>query len=240
MADSDTEAIVERSIATNETDWRDEPTYDHWERDDSGGEAKTYQVLMIDATPYERLVAINDRRLSPSRERDEQQKLEKVIAKRRSESASQRTRRVAEYTRQHERVRALFRELGRAFKFTLQGERQVESRTVYVLAATPRSDYTPSDGDARALAGMNAEFLIDTETFHWVNVSAWVRQPVSLFGILMRLEPGTFLELEKAPVGDGVWQISHFAMRSQAKILSLVPHRSYEDDRYYNYAKASH
>lgn len=239
-ADPDIDTIVEHSIATNEADWRDEPSYDHWERDDSGGEAKTYQVLMIDGTPYDRLVAINDQPLSPSKERDEQQKLEKVLAKRRSESASQRTRRVAEYTRQHDRVRALFRELGRAFNFTLQGERQIESRTVYVLAATPRSDYKPPGADARALAGMNAEFLIDTETFHWVSVSARVRQPVSLFGILMRLEPGTFLELEKAPVGDGVWQISHLAMRSQAKILALVPHGSYEDDRYYNYAKASH
>src|SRR5207247_340307 len=116
-----------------------------------------------DGTPYERLVAINDQALSSSKERDEQQKLEKVIAKRRSESASQRIHRVAEYTREHDRVRGLFRELGRAFKFTLQGERRVESRLVYVLAATPRSDYTPPDVDARALTGMSAEFLIDTQ-----------------------------------------------------------------------------
>ena len=57
-AEPDIQTIVERSIATNEADWRDEPSYDHWERDDSGDEAKTYQVLMIDGTPYERLVAI--------------------------------------------------------------------------------------------------------------------------------------------------------------------------------------
>jgi len=238
-ADPDVNTIVERSIAANEADWREEPGYDHWERDDSGGEAKTYQVLMIDGTPYERLVAINDQALSPSKERDEQQKLEKVIAKRRSESTSQRAHRVAEFNREHDRVRALFRELGRAFKFTFQGERRVESRSVYVLSATPRSDYKPADADARALTGMNAEFLIDTETFHWVKVSARVRKPVSLFGILMRLEPGTFLELEKEPVGDGVWETSHLAIRSQAKILSLVPHSTYEDDRYYNYAKVS-
>jgi hypothetical protein len=235
----DMNTIMERSIATNEADWRDEPTYNHRERDDSGHGSKTYEVIMIDGTPYERLVAVNDQELPPAKERDEQEKLDRVIAKRRSESASERAHRLAEYTRQHERIGELFRELSRAFNFRLEGERQTKSGAVYVVAATPRTDYTPPDMDARALTGMNAEFLIDAHTFHWVKVSAQVRRPVSLFGVLMRLEPGTSLELEKTPVGDGVWQISRLAIRSHAKVLAFLPHRTYEDDRFDNYAKAS-
>jgi hypothetical protein len=238
-ATPDVNSLLERSIAANESDWRDESGYDHWERDDSGGVVKTYHVLMIDGTPYERLVAINDQALSSSKEQDEQQKLDKVIAKRRVESKSQRAHRLAEYQRDHDRVRAMFHELGRAFTFTLHGARRVESRTVYVLAATPRSDYTPPDVDARALAGMHAEFWIDAQSFRWVKVTAEVHRPVSVFGLFVRLEPGTVLELEKAPVGDGIWLTSRLAIRSQTKILSFLSHRTYEDDRYYNYAKAS-
>jgi hypothetical protein len=239
LAPQNVESIVQRSIVANEADWCAEPDYDHWERDDTGSEAKTYQVSMIDGTPYERLFEIDDQPLSAARQRDEQRKWDKVMGGRASESPSQRAHRLAAYERQHDRVRALFHELGQAFEFTFHGQRPLGSRTVYVLEATPRSDYKPSNIDARALTGMHAEFWIDTQSYHWAKVTARVHRPISFFGVLMRLEPGTFLELEKAPVGDDVWLTTHLAVRSEAKILSFLPHRTYEDDRYYNYTKVS-
>jgi hypothetical protein len=237
VANPDVETLVQRSLAATEFDWRAEPGYDHRERNNTGGAANTYQVTMIDGTPYKRLVAINDQLLPPSRERDEQRKLETVIAQRRSESPSQRAARLAAYGRQRDRVGAVLREVGRAFAFTLNGERSIGSRSAYVLAAVPRGDYSSSNADARALANLNGEIWIDRETFHWVKVTAGVQQAFSLFGVFVRLEPGTALEWERAPVEDGVWLTSRLVVRSQMKILSLLPHRKNMDARYYDYTK---
>ena len=62
--------IVRRSIAATETDWKALPHFSDIERDadTKGGSttSKTYQVLMIDGSPYSRLIAIDDKPLSPA------------------------------------------------------------------------------------------------------------------------------------------------------------------------------
>jgi len=68
-------------------------------------------------------------------------------------------------------------------------------------------------------------------------VTAKVIHPVSIEGFLARVEPGTRFEIEKAPVGDGSWQITHFSMQSHAKILLLVNHSSQEEDWFYDFKK---
>jgi hypothetical protein len=51
------------------------------------------------------------------------------------------------------------------------------------------------------------------------------------------VEPGTRFEIEKAPVPDGSWQITHFSMQSHAKVLFLVNHSSQEEDWFYDFEK---
>jgi len=51
------------------------PDYDYIERDrQQGGGTKTYEELMILGSPYERLVAVNGKPLSPERQTQEQTK----------------------------------------------------------------------------------------------------------------------------------------------------------------------
>jgi hypothetical protein len=73
-----------------------------------------------------------------------------------------------------------------------------------------------------------------------VKVTAKVIRPVSIEGFLARVEPGTRFELQKMPVGDGIWLPKHFAMKSQAKILRLFSRSSQEDDTFSNYHKAAY
>ena len=84
---------------------------------------------------------------------------------------------------------------------------------------------------------MVGQLWIDQKTFQWVKVVAEVVHPVSIGGFLARVDPGTRFELDKAPVGNGIWLPSHFSMKSDAKVLHMFSHDSQEDVTYFDYKK---
>src|SRR5438093_2893059 len=89
-AQVDPQEIIRRSVAANEADWKAAPNFSFAERDvtTKGGSktVKTYEVLMIEGSSYNRLTAINDKPLSPAAQAQEKQKLEREIANRKRES----------------------------------------------------------------------------------------------------------------------------------------------------------
>lgn len=235
----DAAAILHRSVEANQADWKAAPGYDYSERERTPNGSMTYRVRMIEGSPYQELVAENGKRLSASEQRELQEDLQQTIAKRRSESASDRARRVAKFNRDRERDQVLMQQLTQAFDFHLLGERNLRDHTVYVLRATPRAGYQPPNTDSEVLPGMRGTLWIDTQTYQWVKVEARVVRPVSIAGFLARVQPGTRFELEKMPVGDGIWLPKHFAMESSARILFLFRRHTQEDDTYFNYQKAA-
>ena len=84
---------------------------------------------------------------------------------------------------------------------------------------------------------MQGELWIDQKTYQWVKITAEVIHPVSIEGFLAQVEPGTRFELEKSPVGNGIWQTTHFSMHSNAKILHVFGHASYEEESYSDYQR---
>lgn len=227
--------IIERSVAANHADWKAAPAYDYFERDREGGTSKTYQVMMIAGSPYERLVGEDGKPLTSNQKAEQQRKLDDVRAQRQAESSQQRERRVAEYEKDRRRDHLLMDELARAFDFSLVGQQKLGPYDVYVLRATPRPGYKPPNMEAHILTGMQGKLWIDMATFQWVKVEAEVIQPVSIAGFLARVEPGTHFELEKMPVADDIWLPSHFSMKSRAKILFLFSDNTLEDDTYFDY-----
>ena len=110
---------------------------------------------------------------------------------------------------------------------------------VYILKATPRRGYKAPDRDSEVLTGMEGELWIDQKTYQWVKVEAHVVHPVRIEGFIAEVEPGTMFEVEKRPVAGDIWMASHFAMKSNAKVMLVVPHKGEEDDTYFNYRKAT-
>jgi len=234
----DTEAIIERSVEANAADWKAAPEYDFFERDqETGGGTKTYQDLMISGSPYERLVAVNGKPLSPEQQAEEKRELETTIVHRRNESAFERAERVEKYERDRQRDRVLMDQLTKALDFTFLGQQKLDGHEVYVLKATPKPGYQPPTVESEVLTGMQGELWIDEKTFQWVRVEARVVHPVSIEGFLARVEPGTRFELEKMPVEDDIWLPKHFAMKSQARILFLFRKESQANETYYGYHK---
>lgn len=238
LGQKDANAIVQRSVEANKRDWEAVPKFDCWERDRTSEGTKTYEDTMILGTPYQRLVEVNGKPLTPEQTADEKRKLEKTVAERKSESPDKKAERIAKYDEERRRDHAMMDEMVKAFDFKLIGATMLNGRAVYSLQASPRKGYQPPNMETQALTGMEGKLWVDKKTFQWVKVEAHVTHPVSIKGFLAQVEPGTHFELEKIPVAPGIWMAKHFVMRSQAKILKVIPKNGQEDDTFFNYRKA--
>jgi hypothetical protein len=231
--------IIQRSTEANERDWQAVPQFDNSERDRNKDGDKTYAVTMLYGSPYERLIATNGHPLSADRQKQEQKKYDDELKKREHESSDERSKRIAKYEAERKRDHTMLQQMTSAFDFHLIGNRTLRGHKVYVLKATPRKGYRPPDRDSQVLTGMEGTLWVDHDTFQWVKVEAHVTHPVRIEGFLAEVEPGTRFELEKSPVAPNIWMAVHFAMRSNAKVMLLVPHKGEEDDTFFNYHRAA-
>lgn len=230
--------IVRRSVAMMERNWTHAPEYSFREHDvETSGDSrttKTQQVLMIDGSPYYRLISRNGRPLSAQEQAEEERKLRQEAARRQGESAEARARRIAQYKEERRQNQALLREMAEAFNYRMAGERMVEGRRVWVLEASPRAGYHPKSFQTRVLKGMRGTMWIDQRQFQWVKVEAEVFRPVAFGLFIAKVQPGTKFELRQAPVTEDVWLPSHFSMRVDSSIL-WWDRRSTDDETYSNY-----
>lgn len=231
--------IVARSARVTQADFRAYPKYSHTERDKDGTSDKTYRVRMIEGSPYQELIAVDGKPLSLDHQKQEENKLRQEIAKRKSESPDAKRQRVANYERDRQRDNTMMQQLTAAFDFELLKTGRLDGFDVYILRATPKPGYKPPNLDSQVLPGMQGRMWIDQKSFQWVRVTAQVIHPVSIMGFLASVQPGTRFELEKRPIGNGIWAPAHFSMHSSALVLGLFSHKSQEDQTFTDYKLAS-
>src|SRR5205807_952904 len=107
-----------------------------------------------EGSQYNKLVAVNDQRLSSAEAALEQRKLEQETVRRRRETPGARRERLAKYQQERRQDHALMMEMVKAFDFKLLGEEAVNGRRCFVLAASPRPGYQPRSRDTKVLKGM--------------------------------------------------------------------------------------
>jgi hypothetical protein len=232
--------IIARSVEANQQDWTQAPNYAFVERDadskrGTAGVVKTHRVLMIDGSQYNELIAINDQPLSPALAAEEERKLKKEIEHRRNESARERSRRVAKYDRERRQDHALLTEMARGFEYQCSGETVLDGHKVWILTASPKPRYVPVNSEAKMLTGMRGTLWIDQASYQWVKVEAEVFRPVSMYGFIAKVEPGTRFILEQQEVGENLWLPKRLQVNVNATALGLFNESSTEDDTFLNY-----
>lgn len=239
QSSADVNYIVQQSARVTEEDRKANDKYDYSETDLQGdGSHKTYAVRMLSGSPYEELVAIDGKPLPPEEQKQEKRKMQEEIARRQHESPSDHARRVAEFEREQTRDRRFMEEFLGAFHFKLIGEQKLDGHSVYVVDATLRPGYRPTDRDSEVLTGMRGRLYIDRETYQWVRAEAEVVHPVSIAGFVATVEPGTRFVLQKIPVDKNVWLPGHFSMTEKAEIFSFISHHKHEDVTFFDYHRA--
>src|SRR5260370_26846673 len=103
-----------------------------------------YEVLIIEGSPYQKIVAEDGHSLSALRAHEEEQKFHRERANREKESAHERHRRIEKYTEDRNRDHAMLTELCDAFDYTVTGEQQIGENSVWRFSAdkTPYKTHT--------------------------------------------------------------------------------------------------
>jgi hypothetical protein len=236
--------IVRRSLAAIETNWKQAPNYSFVEREiQSKKEAqptvKSYEVLMIDGSPYRRLISTDDKPLSPGDQADEDRKMRNEIEKRDRETDREEKKRMAKYLKDRVREHNMMREMVNAFEFRLAGEETVHGHDCWVLDTSPKPGYEPPDRESRVLTGMSGRLWIDKEQYQWVKARAEVVKPVSFYGFLAKVGPGTHFLLEQEPISNNLWLPKHFSMQVNALALGFLNEDSTDDEIYQDYKPMS-
>lgn len=233
--------IVQRSVANTNRDWAVAPQFDFTEHDIIVKSGKTteqsYEVLMIDGTPYDKLVSVNGRPLSAATAAQQDRDLQQEIARRQHESAATRDKRVAEYRRERQQDHELMSQMAKAFDYKLEGEETIGGRRCFVLAATPKPSYVPINRDTKVLKGMRGKLWIDEKDYQWVKVHAEVFRPVAFGLFIAHVQPGTEFTLENRPVEGNIWEPVHFEVKVNASIL-WWQRNSVDNETYSNYRRA--
>lgn len=187
----------------------------------SRSESRTFDVIVIDGEPYEKLIAKDGRPLSESEARKEQAKLDRELARRRMEKPDRRVRRVTEREKRRREGREFAQEIPEAFTFRLAGEETVDGRPVWVIEAEPKPGFKGKAKRAELLSKFRGRLWIDQQDFQWVRVEAETIAPVRFGWILAKLDPGARMTFEQRRVHGEVWLPSHAWMRLGAR-LALV------------------
>ena len=220
--------IIRRAVAADECNWKIARNYGFSERVDArrlnseGGlkskDVKSYDVMLLEGSPYRRLVGRDDLPLGPGDEKKEQAKIARSSAERRKETAPQRTLRLAEYERRPEWQREVWRELPKAFDFRLIEGKQRDADSSYVIEATPRQGYKPRSSTQKVLAQVQATLWVDKQDYHLLKVEVEVIDAISIGLFLVRLAKGARADFEQARVNNEVWLPQRVRVSASARV----------------------
>ena len=215
LGQADERDVIRRAVAADERNWKLAQHYTFSERVDlryldsqghvKSREVKLYDVMLLDGSPYRRLMARDGCPLPLADEKKEQDKLSRNSATRRQETATQRAQRLADYAKRPEWQREAWRELPAAFDFRLAAEEVLDGHRAYVLEATPHEGYQSRSRTAKVLAHLRAKLWVDEQDYHLVKVEAEVIDTISAGLFLVRVAKGSRAAFEQSRVNDEVW-----------------------------------
>jgi len=124
-------------------------------------EAKTYEVLEIYGEQVQRLIEKDDKTLSEKDAAKEEEKIQKIIDKRKNESDADRRKREEKREKDREDGRKFVREVSDAYNFKLVGTELVGGREAWVIDGEPRQGYVPHIKEGKYLSKFRGRVWID-------------------------------------------------------------------------------
>ncbi len=243
----DPREIVRRSIQLDQINWSRAKDYTWTARDvqrrlDSKGQVQAvtsegWETLILYGLPYRRLTSRDGKPLPPDKQAKEQRKLDQYSAKLERETPAERQRRLDNYLKDRQKVRAFFLEIPDLFDFHLDGDAVIDGRPVWVISGAPRPGAQPKSRDAGALLKIRGRMWIDKAEYQWVRVEGETTSTISWGIFLARLNPGAKLTFEQTRINDELWLPKRMWTRGQGRIGLLKKLAMEEEITWSNYRK---
>jgi len=161
--------------------------------------------------------------------------MRREIVRRQHESDRDRRNRIGKFEKERRHDHAMLLNMVDAFDFRLTGEQLVNGHECWVFNALPKPGYQPKDRETRVLAGMRGTLWIDKQQYQWVRVKAEVFKPVSFYGFVAKVGPGTRFFLEQQPVEADLWLPTRFDVQVNATAFGFIDESSTDNETYTDY-----
>ena len=200
-------------------------------------EAKTYEVMDLYGEQVQRLIEKDDKPLSEKDAAKEEEKIQKVIDKRKNESDEDREKREKKEEKEREDDRKFVREIADAYNFRLVGTESLGGRDAWVIDAEPRPGYEPHMKDAKFLPKFRFRAWIDKNDLQWAKLDIECIDTVSVGLFLARVHKGSRIELEQTRVNDEAWLPQHVALKIEVRLALLKEIRENQEQTYRDYKR---
>jgi len=239
--------IVRRAMEHDVSNWRKQTNYTFVQRIEqrelnSDGSVKstkseTEEIIFLYGQPYAHLIKRNDQALSESEARKVENKLNDTMEKRRKESETDRQKRLADFEKRHHEEHSFLLEVPEAYDFRILGEETRNGRAAYVLIGEPRQAFRPKVNAARVLPKLRPKLWIGKDDYQWLRLEAEVIDTITWGGFLLRLHPGSHIELEQALVNNEAWLPQHAHISFDARIALVKSIRLEVEAQFSDYKK---
>ncbi len=184
-------------------------------------EAKTYEVMEIYGEQVQRLIEKDDKALDAKSAAKEEEKIQKIIDKRKNESEDVRRKREEKEEKDREQGRKFVLEVADAYNFHLVGNESLGGRDAWVIDAEPRPRYEPHMKEAKFLPKFHGRVWIDKNEAQLAKMDIECIDTVSLGWFLARVHKGSRIIFEQTRINDEVWLPKHLALKVDVRLALL-------------------
>jgi len=200
-------------------------------------EVKTYEVLEIYGTPVQRLIEKDDKPLDTKEAAKEEQKIQKIVDKRKNESEQDRKKRQEKELKEREDGRKFVSEVADAYDFKLVGTEQIGGRDAWVIDGEPRPGFEPHMKESKFLSKFHGRVWIDKGDLQLAKMDVEAIDTVSVGWVLARIHKGTRVMLEQTRVNEEVWLPRHVTFKVDARVALFKGFNMDGDQEYRDYRK---
>jgi hypothetical protein len=200
-------------------------------------EVKTYEVMDIYGEQVRRLIEKDGKPLDAKEAAKEEEKIQKIIDKRKNESDEDRKKREEKEQKEREDDRKFVREVADAYDFKLVGLEQIGGREAWVIDGEPRAGYEPHTKEAKFLSKVHGRVWIDRGDLQLAKMDVEMLDTVSFGWVLARIHKGTRVVLEQTRVNDEVWLPRHVTFKLDARVALFKGYNVDGEEEFRDYKK---
>lgn len=181
-------------------------------------ETKTYEILNIYGEQVQRLIEKDDKPISKKEVAKQDEKIQKIITKRKSEPEKDRQKRIEREAKDREEERQFEREIADAYIFSLLGTERVSGRAAWVISAEPRPGFVPHMKYANYLPKFHGRIWIDRADVQMSKLDVEALDTVSWGLFVARFHKGSHFMIEQARINEEVWLPRQLAFKIDVRV----------------------
>lgn len=187
----------------------------------------------------QRLIEKDDKSISQKEAAKQEEKIQKIISKRRSESEKDRQKRTEREAQDREEERQFEREVVDAYNFSLQATERVSGRAAWVISAEPRPGFVPHIKYASYLPKFHGRIWIDRADLQMSKLDVEALDTLSWGLFVARFHKGSHFMIEQVRINDEVWLPRQLAFKIDVRVGLLKNFRIDAQQTFRDYKKFS-